>query len=113
MLPSPTAPPAALTRTTALFCTVFVTYAFLKPPATSGTATPNTSTRSMESPRGASAIVRRTGWGLIGSGVLPGRLDLGAMHQAARARIERIAPVQGAAVVANQNVAYLPLLAEG
>jgi hypothetical protein len=46
MLPRPTAPPA-LMRTTALFCTVFVRYAFLNPPPTSGTATPNTSTRSI------------------------------------------------------------------
>lgn len=46
MLPSPTAPPEAVTRTTALFWIDFERYAFLYSP-TSGTATPNTSTRSI------------------------------------------------------------------
>src|SRR3981081_556690 len=104
MFPSPTAPPAPVRRTTALFCTVFVRYAFLKPPTTRGTATPNTSTRSIVSRRGASGLGRRALWVLIGSGVLPGRLDLGAVHQPARARIEGVAPVQGAAVVPDQDV---------
>jgi len=49
MLPRPTAPLAAVILTMALFWTVFVRYAFLKPPPTSGTATPKTSTRSMRS----------------------------------------------------------------
>src|SRR5258705_5285005 len=47
------------------------------------------------------------------SGVRPIRLDLGAMHQAPRVRIERVAPVQRATVVPDQRVAHPPLLAEG
>src|SRR5258706_10702776 len=41
-----------------------------------------------------------------------GGLDLGAMHKTPRVRIERIAPVQRAAVVPDQDVARPPLLAE-
>src|SRR4051812_28798734 len=46
MLPSPTAPPVAVMRTIALFWIDLLLYAFLYSP-TSGTATPNTSTRSI------------------------------------------------------------------
>src|SRR5258705_3084216 len=46
------------------------------------------------------------------SGARPVRLDLGAMHQATRGRIERVSPVQRAAVVPDQHVSHPPLLAE-
>src|SRR5882762_11914698 len=114
MLPSPTAPPVAVTRTRALFCTVLVPWAFLNPPPTSGTATPNTSTRSIASFSRVSEIRRGATCALIwNSGARPIGLDLGAVHEAPRVRIERIAPVQRAAVVPDQHVAHLPLLAEG
>src|SRR5438309_11971172 len=112
MLPSPSAPPAAVTRTTALFCTVLVLWAFLNPPPTSGTATPNTSTRSIASFGRISEIRRGTTCVLMReSGVRPVRLDLGAMHEAPRVRVERVAPVQRGAVAPDQHVAQPPSLA--
>src|SRR5882762_2246250 len=114
MLPSPSAPPAAVTRTRALFCTVLVLWAFLNPLPTSGTATPNTSTRSIASFSRVSESRRAAACTLIwNSGARPIGLDLGAVHEAPRVRIERVAPVQRAAVVPDQHVAHLPLLAEG
>src|SRR4051812_13595263 len=41
-----------------------------------------------------------------------GGLDLRAVHEAPRGRVEGVAAVQGAAVVPDQHVARLPLLAE-
>src|SRR5262249_58693292 len=40
-------------------------------------------------------------------------LDLAAMHDAARRRVERIAPVQHREIVPHQKVAHLPAVAQG
>src|SRR6267378_6225484 len=41
------------------------------------------------------------------------RLDLGAMHQPALARIEAVTPMQRAAVVPKNHVTFAPFLAKG
>src|SRR5258707_10088356 len=40
-------------------------------------------------------------------------LDLGAMHDPSRLRIERVAAVQDSEIVPHQHIAYLPLMAHG
>src|SRR6188768_1178373 len=99
MLPSPTDPSTAVSRTSALFCAFLVTYAFLNPGPTSGIATPKISTRWMASALSVVSNDRRS-------------LDLRAVHDATGARVERVTPVQRATVVPQDEVVALPHLPE-
>src|SRR5207249_4732781 len=65
----------------------------------------------------ASAWFQKSGAGRLArsygnSDARPSGLDLGAIHEAPRVRVERVAPVQRAAVVPDQHGAHLPLLAK-